>query len=128
MISKKSVLLIQNNIKSLSQITQACINCGVSEKNIFSVTETESAERYLEIAGISYVIIDAGLYNYAVESVINKFSDYFPITVIVNNCEESQKTLRMMSNKNLLFMDDIEELGSLLNNRANVYALHSKAI
>ena len=79
MINKTSVLLIQNDIKEITDITEKCIEAGICERNIFSVTEAESAERYLEIAGISYVIIDANLYNFVVSSTIDKFSEYFPI-------------------------------------------------
>ncbi len=117
MINKTSVLLIQNNLQMLADITEKCIEAGISEKNIFSVTEAESAERYLEIAGISYVIIDASLYNYVIASVIEKFSDYFPIQVIITNSKSGQKTIRMVSNKTLTYTKSIKELADFLSKR-----------
>jgi hypothetical protein len=101
----------------LADITEKCIEAGISEKNIFSVTEAESAERYLEIAGISYVIIDASLYNYVIASVIEKFSDYFPIQVIITNSKSGQKTIRMVSNKTLTYTKSIKELADFLSKR-----------
>lgn len=129
MLSKRSVLLIQNDIKTLSELTQECINCGISEKNIFSVTEPESAERYLEIAGISHIIVDAELYNVIVEAAVEKFSEYFPITVIINNADEKTKTLRMLSNKSLLYLNDMSELDSYLRPKTvHMYQYKSQAI
>ena len=114
MINKTSVLLIQNDIKEIADITEKCIEAGICERNVFSVTETESAERYLEIAGISYVIIDANLYNYVISSIIDKFSEYFPIQTIITNANPKQMTLRMMNDKNLVFVNDLDELPSKL--------------
>ncbi len=129
MLNKRSVLLIQNNIKTLSELTQECINCGISERNIYSVTEPESAERYLEIAGISHIIVDAELYNVIVEAAVEEFSEYFPITVIINNADEKNKTLRMLSNKSLLYLNDISRLESYLRPKAvNMYQYTSQAI
>lgn len=129
MLNKRSVLLIQNNIKTLSELTQECINCGISERNIYSVTEPESAERYLEIAGISHIIVDAELYNVIVEAAVEEFSEYFPITVIINNADEKNKTLRMLSNKSLLYLNDISRLESYLRPKAvNMYQYASQAI
>ena len=129
MLNKRSVLLIQNNIKTLSELTQECINCGISERNIYSVTEPESAERYLEIAGISHIIVDAELYNVIVEAAVEEFSEYFPITVIINNADEKNKTLRMLSNKSLLYLNDISRLESYLRPKAvNMYQYTSQDI
>lgn len=129
MLNKRSILLIQDDIKTLSELTQECINCGISEKNIFSVTEPESAERYLEIAGISHVIVDAELYNVIVEAAVEKYSEYFPITVILNNADEKSKTLRMISNKSLLYLNDISELESYLATKTvSMYQYKNQAI
>ncbi len=129
MLNKRAVLLIQNNLKTLSELTQECINCGISERNIYSVTEPESAERYLEIAGISHIIVDAELYNVVVEAAVEEFSQYFPITVIINNADEKNKTLRMLSNKSLLYLNDISRLGSYLRPKVvNMYQYTSQAI
>ena len=114
MINKTSILLIQNDIKAISELTEKCIEAGISERNIFSVTEAENAERYLEIAGISYVIINADMYNYVVASVIEKFSEYFPIQTIITNAKPEQKTLRMMNDKSLIFINSLEELPEIL--------------
>ena len=117
MINKTSVLLIQNDIQSLSELTEKCLEAGISEKNIFSVTEAESAERYLEIAGISYVIIDADMYNYVVATIINKFSEYFPIQTVITNAKPEQKTLRMLNDKSLTFVKSYDEIPSVLQAR-----------
>lgn len=117
MINKTSILLIQNNIQALSDLSAKCIEAGISERNIFSVTEIESAERYLEIAGISYVIIDADLYNFVIASTISKFSEYSPIHVVINDAEPEQKTLRMINDKSLTFLNSTEELPNILNGR-----------
>lgn len=117
MINKVSILLIQKDIKAISELSECCLNAGISERNIFSVTEVESAERYLEIAGISYVIIDADLYNYVVASVIEKFSEYFPIQTIITNAKAEHKTLRMMNDKSLVFANNYTEIPSMLNTR-----------
>ena len=114
MINKTSILLIENDIQAVSQLTESCIEAGISERNIFSVSEIESAERYLEIAGISYVIINADLYNFVIASVIEKFSAYFPIQVIITNAKPEQKTLRMMNDKSLIFINSYEELQDIL--------------
>ena len=114
MINKTTILLIQNDIQALSELTQKCLEAGISERNIFSVTETESAQRYLEIAGISYVIIDADMYNYVIASTISEFSEYFPIQPVITNAKPEQKTLRMMSDKSLTFLNCIDELPALL--------------
>lgn len=114
MLNKTTVLLIQDDIQRLSELTQKCVEFGISERNVFSVTETDSAERYLEIAGISYVIIDADLYNYVVASTINKFSEYFPIKTVITNAKPEQKTLRMMNDKSLIFIDTFDELSEIL--------------
>jgi len=71
----------------------------------------------LEIAGISYVIVDADMYNFVVASVIEKFSEYFPIQTIITNANPEQKTLRMMNDKSLVFVNSIEELPEVLNRR-----------
>ena len=114
MINKTSVLLIQNDLSIISELTEKCIESGICEKNIFSVTDAESAERYLEIAGISYVIVDADSYNYLVASIIEKFSQYFPIQTIITNAKPQQMTLRMMNDKTLTFLKSKEELSEIL--------------
>lgn len=115
MINKTTILLIQDDIQALSELTEKCLEAGISEKNIFSVTETESAERYLEIAGVSYVIIDADLYNFVVASTISKFSEYFPLQTIITNAKPEQKTLRMMNDKTLTFINSSDELKDVLH-------------
>ena len=117
MINKTNILLIQKDIVAISELTAKCLESGISERNIFSVTEIESAERYLEIAGISYVVIDADMYNYVVASVIEKFSEYFPIQTVINNAKPEQKTLRMMNDKSLVFINSLDELPELLYRR-----------
>ena len=118
MINKTTILLIQNDIQALSELTQKCLEAGISERNIFSVTETESAQRYLEIAGISYVIIDADMYNYVIASTISVFSEYFPIQTVITNAKPEQKTLRMMSDKSLTFLNCVDDLPALLQERS----------
>ncbi len=119
MISKTSVLIIQEDLNTIAEITQKCIEAGISEKNIFSVTESDSAQRYLEIAGISYVIIDANMYNFVIASVIEQFSEYFPIQTIITNSTLEQKTIRMMNDKSLTFIDSYDELAEVLHKRAS---------
>ena len=119
MISKTSVLIIQEDLNIIAEITEKCIEAGISEKNIFSVTEADSAQRYLEIAGISYVIIDANMYNFVIASVIEQFSEYFPIQTIITNSTLEQKTLRMMNDKSLTFIDSYDELAEVLHKRAS---------
>lgn len=119
MISKTSVLIIQENLNTIAEITEKCIEAGISEKNIFSVTEADAAERYLEIAGISYVIIDANMYNFVIASVIEQFSEYFPIQTIITNSTLEQRTLRMMNDKSLTFIDSYDELTEVLHKRAS---------
>ena len=119
MISKTSVLIIQEDLNIIAEITEKCIEAGISEKNIFSVTEADSAQRYLEIAGISYVIIDANMYNFVIASVIEQFSEYFPIQTIITNSTLEQKTLRMMNDKSLTFIDSYVELAEVLHKRAS---------
>lgn len=129
MSNKNTILLIQNNIKTLSELIQECINCGISEQDIYSVTEPESAERYMEIAGISHIIVDAGLYNVVVEAAVEKFSEYFPITVIITNADETNKTIRMLSDKSLRYLNDISKLGLYLKPRnVNMYQYIQQAI
>ena len=118
MINKTSVLIIQEDLNETALITEKCFEAGISEKNIFTVTESDSAERYLEIAGISYVIIDANMYNYVVEAIIDKFSEYFPIQTIITNSKPEQKTLRMMNNKTLTFVESYEEIPQILQRRS----------
>ncbi len=119
MISKTSVLIIQENLNTIAEITEKCIEAGISEKNIFSVTEADAAERYLEIAGISYVIIDANMYNFVIASVIEQFSEYFPIQTIITNSTLEQRTLRMMNDKSLTFIDSYDELTEVLHKRSS---------
>ena len=119
MISKTSVLIIQEDLNTIAEITEKCIEAGISEKNIFSVTEADSAQRYLEIAGISYVIIDANMYNFVIASVIEQFSEYFPIQTIITNSTLEQKTLRMMNDKSLTFIDSYDELAEVLHKRTS---------
>lgn len=122
MINKTSILLIQDNIKTLGEITEKCLEAGICERNIFSVSESESAERYLEIAGISYVIIDADLYNFVVASTIDKFSEYFPIQTVITNARPEQKTLRMLNDKSLTLLNSINELPAVLHGHGSVIA------
>lgn len=117
MINKTTILLIQNDLKRLSELSEKCLEAGICDKNIFSVSETESAERYLEIAGISYVIIDADLYNFVIADTINKFSEYFPIQTVITNARPEQKTLRMLNDKSLTFLNSYEELADILHGR-----------
>ena len=117
MINKTSVLLIQNDFQAISELTEKCLEAGISEKNIFSVTEADSAERYLEIAGISYVIIDADMYNYIVATIINKFSEYFPIQTVITNAKPEQRTLRMLNDKSLTFISSYDEIPDILHKR-----------
>ena len=119
MISKTSVLIIQEDLNTIAEITEKCIEAGISEKNIFSVTEADSAQRYLEIAGISYVIIDANMYNFVIASVIEQFSEYFPIQTIITNSTLEQRTLRMMNDKSLTFIDSYDELTEVLHKRSS---------
>ena len=123
MINRLSVLLIQDDIKAIADITAVCLDAGISERHIFSVSEADSAERYLEIAGISCVVVDASLYNYVVSSTIEKFSQYFPIQTIITNAKPQQMTLRMMNDKSLTFLKSKEELLEILSRGARtVYA------
>lgn len=128
MINKTSVLIIQDDLNMTAEITEKCFEAGISERNIFSVTEADSAERYLEIAGISYVIIDADLYNYVVASVIEKFSEYFPIQTVITNSKPEQRTLRMLSDKTLTFIDSFEELPNILHRRNSTIISYPNAV
>ena len=120
-MSRKSVLLIQNDIKAIAEYTEKCVESGVSERNIFAVSDAESAERYLEIAGISHVVVDANLYNFMVSSIVEKFSEYFPIQTIITNAKSEQKTLRMLNDKSLAYVNSPEELSmALLGNYQKV--------
>ena len=94
MINKTSILLIQDDIQALSSLTEKCLDAGISERNIFAVSEADSAQRYLEIAGISYVIIDAEMYNFVVASLIERFSEYFPIKILITGSNPEQRTIR----------------------------------
>ena len=125
MINKTNVLIIQEDLNLAAEITEKCIEAGISEKNIFSVTDADSAERYLEIAGISYVIIDAEMYNFVVASLIERFSEYFPIKILITGSNPEQRTLRMMSDKSLIFIDSYEELADVLCSRTGVYSDYS---
>lgn len=118
MINKTTILLIQDDIQALSELTQKCLEAGISERNIFSVTETESAQRYLEIAGISYVIIDADMYNYVIASTISEFSEYFPIQTVITNAKPEQKTLRMMKRQVFDFLKLCRRSSALLQERS----------
>ena len=115
MINKTTILLIQDKLQAISELTEKCLDAGICEKNIFSVADAESAERYLEIAGISYVICDADLYNYVIASIIEKFSEYFPIQTIITNAKPEQMTLRMMNDKSLTFINSANELDDILH-------------
>lgn len=126
MINKTSVLLIQNDFGAISELTEKCIESGICERNIFSVTEAESAERYLEIAGISYVIVDADSYNYVVASIIEKFSQYFPIQTIITNAKPQQMTLRMLNDKSLTFLKSKEELPQILSSGTKAIYAYSE--
>ena len=119
MINKTSVLIIQEDLNLIAEITAKCIEAGISEKNIFSVTEADSAERYLEIAGISYVIIDAEMYNFVMVSIIERFSEYFPIQIIITNSNTEQRTLRMVNDKSLTFINSCDELPEVLYKRTS---------
>lgn len=125
MINKTNILIIQEDLSLAAEITEKCIEAGISEKNIFSVADADSAERYLEIAGISYVIIDAEMYNFVVASLIERFSEYFPIKILITGSSPEQRTLRMMSDKSLIFIDSYEELADVLCNRTGVYSNYS---
>ncbi len=119
MINRTSVLIIQKDLNTIAEITEKCIEAGIYEKNIFSVTDAEAAQRYLEIAGISYIIIDAEMYNFVVASVIEQFCEYFPIQTIITNSTLEQRTLRMMNDKSLTFIDSYDELAEVLHKRAS---------
>lgn len=123
MINRTTVLLIQDNLKTVSELTEKCLEAGISEKNIFSVSDAQSAERYLEIAGISYIIVDADLYNFVLDSIIEKFNAYFPIQTIIINGKPEQITLRMLNNKSLTYVNSLEEIPDLLkgSQRNNIY-------
>ena len=123
MINRISVLLIQDDIKTIADITAVCLDAGISERHIFSVSEADSAERYLEIAGISCVVVDASLYNYVVSSTIEKFSQYYPIKTVITNAKPEHKTLRMLNDKSLAFVDTKEELVNAIFNRDVDYGL-----
>lgn len=120
MINKTSILLIQDDLRTLAEISEKCIEAGICERNIFSVSEAESAERYLEIAGISFIIIDADLYNFVVASTIDKFSEYFPIQTIITNAKPEQRTLRMLNDKSLTFLNSLNELPSVLHGHGSI--------
>ena len=123
MLNRLSVLLIQDDIKAVADITAVCLDAGISERHIFSVAEADSAERYLEIAGISCVVVDASLYNYVVSSTIEKFSQYYPIKTVITNAKPEHKTLRMLNDKSLTFVDTEEELVSAILGRGVDYGL-----
>lgn len=120
MINKTTVLLIQKDIKAVSELTEKCLETGICEKNIFAVSDADSAERYLEIAGISYVIVDADMYNYVVASIIEKFSEYFPIHIIITNAKPEQKTLRMMNDKSLTFINSYDEILDVVQDNSRI--------
>lgn len=121
MINRLSVLLIQDDIKAVADISAVCLDAGISERHIFSVVDADSAERYLEIAGISCVVVDASLYNYVVSSTIEKFSQYYPIRTVITNAKPEHKTLRMMNDKSLAFVDTSEELVNAILGRSLDY-------
>lgn len=126
MINKTNVLLIQEDLNMVAELTERCLEAGISEKNIFSVSEADAAERYLEIAGISYIIIDADMYNYVLASVIEKFSEYFPIQTVITNSKPEQRTLRMMSDKTLTFLTSLNELPEILCRRNSTIISYPK--
>ena len=120
MINKTTVKKKKKDIKAVSELTEKCLETGICEKNIFAVSDADSAERYLEIAGISYVIVDADMYNYVVASIIEKFSEYFPIHTIITNAKPEQKTLRMMNDKSLTFINSYDEILDVVQDNSRI--------
>ena len=120
MINKTTVKKKKKDIKAVSELTEKCLETGICEKNIFAVSDADSAERYLEIAGISYVIVDADMYNYVVASIIEKFSEYFPIHTIITNAKPEQKTLRMMNDKTLTFINSYDEILDVVQDNSRI--------
>lgn len=119
MISKTNVLIIQQDLNTIAKITEKCIEAGVCENNIFSVTEIDSAQRYLEIAGISYVIINADMYNFVIATVIEQFCEFYPIQVIITGSGHEQRTLRMMNDKFITFADSEEDIVEFLQKKTS---------
>ena len=58
------------------------------------------------------------MYNYVIASTISEFSEYFPIQTVITNAKPEQKTLRMMSDKSLTFLNCVDDLPALLQERS----------
>ena len=98
------ILLVQKDLKDIVSLSQKCIEAGFDENKIYATVSCDDISRFLNTKSISTIIIDSDLYNLktATNIVNHALSDNLK-TILVKS-ESSQKTIRMIMDKNLKYI------------------------
>lgn len=102
-LSRVDVLLVQQDLKDVVNLTELLIDAGVDDTKIHNACNYSALEHYLSIGEVTHIVIDAHLYNYSMSSLINEYNDG-QIEVYVNNFENMPKTIRLMTDKLIQYL------------------------
>lgn len=114
---KECILLVQDDLKKIVEFAQKCVEADVDESSIFATVNPEDIPRFLNTKNISTIIIDSDLYNLNSASVIKNYSLEQPIQVLLITSNMSKKTIRMIMDRNLKYINSgitSKDLGKIL--------------
>ena len=105
MMDKKGILLIREDLCKVVDFAQKCVEAGVDETKIFATIDSSDLVRFLNTKSIHTVIIDSDLYNLHTASILKNGAQLQDIQVLLITDSKSKKTLRMMMDKNLKYVN-----------------------
>lgn len=95
------ILIVQKDFTKVTELIRKCHLADIDEKKIFVTIEPLEIRRYLNTKSITHILIDSSIYNYEISNLIKEFD----VKTIITNTTSSQKTIRLITDKTLNYMD-----------------------
>lgn len=114
------IYLIQNNFKNLTYYQNLFLSNGVKENQIISQIDSFGIDKQIENNNFSHVFINSLYYNFYTSTI---FENNKNIDVIITDLNENPKTIRLVYNKDLKYIDKYNakyEILNILNSLNNI--------
>ncbi len=105
MFDKKGILIVRDDLCKVVDFAQKSIEAGVDEAKVFATIEPCDIIRFLNTKSIAAVIIDSEMYNLNTASILKNYSQVQELQILLLTDSKSKRTIRMMMDKNLKYVN-----------------------
>ena len=106
------IYLIQNNFKNLTYYQNLLLSNEVKENQIISQIDSFGIDKQIENNNFSHVFINSSYYNFYTSTIFEKNKN---INVIITDINENPKTIRLVYNRYLKYIDKYNAKYEILN-------------